>query len=113
MGEIAIEASQIVSRLEQVAEGVNESDISFNQPTVFLGLDQKRTDEIIALIQGFISTDEDGEPNTFPVLDNVSKLVVTSHSLAAYCGSLERPILQKLSTRFTTDTSRWLSQMFG
>lgn len=78
-----------------------------------MGLDQKRTDEVISLIQVLISTDEDGEPNTFPPLDNVSKLVVTSHSLAAYCGSLERPLLQKLSTRFTTDTTRWLSQMFG
>lgn len=46
MGEIAIEASQIISRLEQVAEG-NIPDAAFNQPTVFLGLDQKRPEDII------------------------------------------------------------------
>lgn len=46
LGEIAIEASQIISRLEQVAEG-NVSDAAFNQPTVFLGLDQKRPEDII------------------------------------------------------------------
>lgn len=59
LGEIAIEASQIISRLEQVAEG-NVSDAAFNQPTVFLGLDQKRPEEIIQVrmnslvCQGFI-----------------------------------------------------------
>lgn len=46
LGEIAIEASQIISRLEQVAEG-NVTDASFNQPTVFLGLVQKRPEDII------------------------------------------------------------------
>lgn len=57
--------------------------------------------------------DEDGEQNTIPVHDEVSKLVLTAHSLAAYCGSLEKHISQKLSARFTVDTTRWLSQLFG
>lgn len=57
--------------------------------------------------------DEDGEQNTFPVHDEVSKLVLVAHSLAAYCGSLEKHISQKLSTRITADTTRWLSQLFG
>lgn len=113
MGEIAIEASQIISRLEQVAEGVKLSDAAFGQPTVFLGLDQKRSDEIIQTIEGLLSVDEDGESICPPTLDNISKLVVVSHSLGAYCGGLDRHLLQKLSTRFTTDTTRWLSQMFG
>lgn len=113
LGEIAIEASEIVSRLEQVADGVPIADNAYNQSTVFLGLEKKHTDEIIQIIQGLISTDEDGEPLTFPALDSVTKLVMVCHSLAAYCGGLERPILQKLSTRFTTDTTRWISQLFG
>lgn len=46
LGEIAIEASQIISRLEQVAEG-GAPDGAFNQPTVFLGLDQKRPEDIV------------------------------------------------------------------
>ncbi|KAJ8927275.1 hypothetical protein NQ314_020278 [Rhamnusium bicolor] len=113
LGEIAIEASEIVSRLEQVADGIPIVDNAYNQSTVFLGLEKKHTDEIIQVIHGLISTDEDGEPLTFPSLDGVTKLVMVSHSLAAYCGGLERPILQKLSTRFTTDTTRWISQIFG
>ncbi|RZC35605.1 pyridoxal-dependent decarboxylase domain-containing protein 1 [Asbolus verrucosus] len=113
LGEIAIEASEIVSRLEQVVEGTNLADAAYNQPTVFLGLDQKRTEEIIQIVQGLISVDEDGEPLSFHALDNVSKLVMISHSLAAYCSGLERPVMQKLSTRFTTDTTRWISQLFG
>ncbi|CAH0564206.1 unnamed protein product [Brassicogethes aeneus] len=110
LGEIAIEASEIVSRLEQIAEGVTPSE---NNYTVFLGLDKKHTDEILKVIQGLISTDEDGEPYSFPPLENVTKLVFVSHSLAAYCGGLERSILQKISARFTTDTTRWISQIFG
>ncbi|KAJ8912202.1 hypothetical protein NQ315_003806 [Exocentrus adspersus] len=113
LGEIAIEASEIVSRLEQVADGIPLADNAYNQSTVFLGLERKHTDEIIHIIQGLISTDEDGDPLSFPALDSVTKLVMVCHSLAAYCGGLERPILQKLSTRFTTDTTRWISQMFG
>ncbi|CAG9817896.1 unnamed protein product [Phaedon cochleariae] len=113
VGEIAIEASEIVSRLEQVAEGIPLPESTPSQSTVFLGLEKKHTDEIVKIIHGLISTDEDGEPLNFPPLDTVTKLVMVSHSLAAYCGGLERPILQKLSTRFTTDTTRWISQLFG
>lgn len=112
MGEIAIEASQIVSRLEQVAEGVKLQDSAFNQSTVFLGLEQKKGDDILQAIEGLLVTDDEEESASFPTLDSVSKLVMVSHSLGAYCGGLDRHLLQKLSTRFTTDTTRWLSQMF-
>ncbi|GJQ81711.1 hypothetical protein Trydic_g9152 [Trypoxylus dichotomus] len=64
-------------------------------------------------MQGLISTDEDGEPTVFPLVDDIGKLVITSHSLAAYCSNLDRHILQKLSTRFTTDITRWISALFG
>lgn len=113
LGEIAIEASEIVSRLEQVAGGVSIPETVYNQSTVFLGLEKKNTDQIIQIINGLISHDEDGEPLILPTLDSVTKLVMISHSLAAYCGGLERHLVQKLSTRFTTDTTRWISQLFG
>ncbi|CAH1957548.1 unnamed protein product [Acanthoscelides obtectus] len=113
LGEIAIEASEIVSRLEQVAEGKQIQDSAYNQSTVFLGLEKKHTDEIIKVIHSLISVDDEGEPLVFLSLDSVTKLVMVSHSLAAFCGGLERPIVQKLSTRFTTDTTRWISQIFG
>lgn len=111
MAEIAIEASEIVSRLEQVAEGANLNDAAFSSPTVFLGLEQRKNSEILDIIDGLISSDD--ESNTSPNLDDISKLVVVSHSIASYCGSLEKQKLKKLSTRLTTDTSRWISQMFG
>lgn len=95
-----------------MAEG-NIPETAFSQPTVFLGLDQKRPEDIIQVIQGLLSVDEDGEQNTFPTLDDISKLILMSHSLAAYCGGLEKHISQKLSARFTADTTRWLSQLFG
>lgn len=111
MAEIAIEASEIVSRLEQVAEGANLSDAAFSPPTVFLGLEQRKTTDILSTIEGLINTDDDGN-STLP-LDDIGKLVMISHSIASFCGSLEKPRLKKLSTRLTTDTSRWISQMFG
>ncbi|XP_017782097.1 PREDICTED: pyridoxal-dependent decarboxylase domain-containing protein 1 [Nicrophorus vespilloides] len=107
-GEIAIEASQIVSRLEKVAEGGPTPPEQGS--TVFLGLLRREPDDILQTIQGLINVEEDGPP---PGLDPVGKLVISCHSLAAYCGALDRHTLQKLSTRFTTDTTRWLSQMFG
>lgn len=113
MTEIAIEASQIVSRLEQVAEGATLSDAAFAQPTVFLGLEQKKSTEIINIIEGLIYGDENSDTGTFPILDDIGKLVVISHSIAAYIGGLDRPKLKKISTRLTTDASRWTSQMFG
>ncbi|XP_057667756.1 putative pyridoxal-dependent decarboxylase domain-containing protein 2 [Diorhabda carinulata] len=113
LGELAIEASEIVSRLEQAAEGLPIPETSHNQTTVFLGLEKKHTDDIIKIIHGLVSTDEEGEPLTFPSLDSVTKLVMISHSLAVYCGGLDRSIVQKLSTRFTTDTTRWIIQLFG
>lgn len=108
MAEIAIEASEIVSRLEQVAEGVNPNDVA---PTVFLGLEQRKSSEILNTIETLMCNDDDS--NTPTPLDEVGKLVIMSHSIAAYTGSLEKPKLKKLSTRITTDTSRWISQMFG
>lgn len=117
LGEIAIEASTIVSRLEKVADGIalpeNNQQQQHQPTTVFLGLDKKHSDEIVHIIEHLISTDDDGEPLSFPPLDSVTKLAMVSHSLAAYCGGLDRSILQKLSTRFTTDTTRWISQLFG
>ncbi|XP_066261695.1 pyridoxal-dependent decarboxylase domain-containing protein 1 [Euwallacea similis] len=115
VGEIAIEASEIVSRLGQAVEAKSTpiEAIRKSSSTVFLGLEKKHRNEIIHTIQELISTDEDGEPVTALPLDSVTKLVMISHSLAAYCGSLDRGVLQKLSLRFTTDTSRWISQMFG
>lgn len=113
LGEIAIEASEIVSRLEQVTGGTGIPEAIYNQNTVFLGLEKKNTDQIIQIINGLISHDEDGETLVLPTLDSVTKLVMVSHSLAAYCGGLERHLVQKLSTRFTTDTTRWISQLFG
>ncbi|XP_060521220.1 putative pyridoxal-dependent decarboxylase domain-containing protein 2 [Cylas formicarius] len=111
LGEIAIEASEIVSRLEQAVEA--EPVKKPTATTVFLGLEKKHSNEIIQIIQGLISTDEDGEPLHVPPVDSVTKLVMISHSLAAFCGSLQRPVAQKLSARFTADTTRWISQMFG
>ncbi|KAK5641276.1 hypothetical protein RI129_009823 [Pyrocoelia pectoralis] len=113
LGEIAIEASQIVSRLEQVVEGGKSNDSVLAQPTVFLGIEQKRNDEIIQTMEGLLINDEESEGVAAPVLDDISKLVIISHSIGAYCGGLDRHLLQKLSTRITTDTTRWLCQIFG
>lgn len=104
-----------MSRLEQVAGGGGGSSTPdvINNQSVFLGLEKKSTDQIIQIIHGLMTHDEDGEPLILPNLDSVTKLVMISHSLAAYCGGLERHLVQKLSTRFTTDTTRWISQLFG
>ncbi|KAB0793793.1 hypothetical protein PPYR_13413 [Photinus pyralis] len=113
LGEIAIEASQIVSRLEQVAENGKSPDSVPAQPTVFLGVEQRRSDEIIQTIESLLISDDESEAAPQPVLDDISKMVIVSHSISAYCGGLDRHLLQKFSTRVTTDTTRWLCQIFG
>lgn len=113
MPEIAIEASQIVSRLEQVAEGATLNDAAFSQSTVFLGLEQKKSSDIMNIVEGLIHGEDNNDSNHVPSLDDIGKLVITSHTIAAFCGGLEKTRLKKISTRLTTDTSRWVSQMFG
>ncbi|ENN77914.1 hypothetical protein YQE_05591, partial [Dendroctonus ponderosae] len=114
IGEIAIEASEIVSRLGQAVDTPKTPTENVRRAaTVFLGLQKKHSNEIIHSIHELISTDEDGDPTTALPLKTVAKLVMVSHSLSAYCGSLEHSLLQKLSLRFTTDTTRWISHIFG
>lgn len=114
IGEIAIEASDIVSRLGQAVETPKTPTENVRKAaTVFLGLQKKHSNEIIHAIHELISTDEDGDPTTALSLKTVAKLVMVSHSLSAYCGSLEQSLLQRLSLRFTTDTTRWISHIFG
>jgi hypothetical protein len=47
-----------------------------------------------------------------PQLDAAARLAVVTHSVAAFCSGLERSHLQRLSTRITSDTTRWLSHLF-
>jgi hypothetical protein len=47
-----------------------------------------------------------------PQLDAAARLAVVTHSVAAFCGGLERSHLQRLSTRIASDTTRWLSHLF-
>lgn len=48
----------------------------------------------------------------FPPLDEVSQMALVSHSLAAYLHHLRRGQLIRLTSRISTDTTRWLSHVF-
>lgn len=47
-----------------------------------------------------------------PQLDAAARLSIVTHSVAAFSTALERSHLQRLSTRITSDTTRWLSHLF-
>ena len=47
-----------------------------------------------------------------PQLDPAARLAVITHSVAAFASGLERSHLQRLCTRVTSDTTRWLSHLF-
>lgn len=49
---------------------------------------------------------------SLPQLDAAARLAVITHSVAAFSSGLERSHLQRLSTRITSDTTRWLSHLF-
>lgn len=49
---------------------------------------------------------------SLPQLDNTARLAVVTHSVAAFSSGLERSHLQRLNTRITSDTTRWLSHLF-
>jgi hypothetical protein len=49
---------------------------------------------------------------SLPQLDDVARLAVIAHSVAAFSSGLERSHLQRLSTRIMSDTTRWLSHLF-
>ena len=57
---------------------------------------------------------EEGENarTRLPQLDAPAELAITSQSVASYASSLDRPHLQRLSSRIASDTTRWLSHMF-
>jgi hypothetical protein len=49
---------------------------------------------------------------SLPQLDATARLAIITHSVAAFSSGLERSHLQRLNTRVTSDTTRWLSHLF-
>jgi hypothetical protein len=49
---------------------------------------------------------------SLPQLDVTARLAIVAHSVAALSSGLERSHLQRLNSRITSDTTRWLSHLF-
>ncbi|GLH04158.1 Uncharacterized protein GBIM_09930 [Gryllus bimaculatus] len=132
VGEIEFQASQVIERLEEAVEkaedggGGSNSGQSWKTSPGFLPLPSKSTEEILTVLEDLIihedpsnrvdSTEDDESLShnvaSIPQLDAISRLAIVTQSIAAYASGLERSHLQKLITRITSDTTRWLSHLF-
>lgn len=113
-------ASQVVHRLESV-KTVLEEEVAANSPatapTYYFHPDKKLPSEILTSLEALISQPYDPDSEEIaeyplPPLDEMSHLVLVSHSITSYLSYLNRRQLMKVTSKILTDTSRWLSQMF-
>lgn len=105
-------------RLESV-KTVLEEEVSSpsTAPTYFFHPDKKLPSEILTNLEVLISQPYDPDSEEIaeyplPPLDEMSHLVLVSHSITSYLSYLNRRQLMKVTSKILTDTSRWLSQMF-
>lgn len=120
MEKLESAASQVVHRLESVKtvleEEARENDVL--QPAVNPLLpDKKLPSEILAYLEALVSQPVDGDNEELaeyplPPIDEVSHLVLVSHSVVSYLSYLNRRQLLKVTSKILTDTSRWLSNLF-
>lgn len=115
-------ASQVVHRLETVKtvmeEEAKENDVATTTPTLVLP-EKKLPSEILTLLEALISqpvvdVDNAEELAEYPLppIDEISHLVLVSHSIISYLRYLNRRQLMKLTSQILNDTNRWLSNMF-
>ncbi|PNF17324.1 hypothetical protein B7P43_G04987 [Cryptotermes secundus] len=129
---IEFQASQVIERLEEAVEkaedggGGSALGQSWKNSHAFLPLPGKPTEEILSLLEDMIIHEDSGSPTdppeeegvlgpsitSLPQLDTTARLAVVTHSVAAFSSGLERSHLQRLNTRITSDTTRWLSHLF-
>lgn len=112
-------ASQVVHRLESVKtvleEEARENEVT--QPTNPFLPDKKLPSELLAALEALVSQPVDGESDELaeyplPPIDEVSHLVLVSHSITSYLSYLNRRQLLKVTSKILTDTNRWLSNLF-
>lgn len=112
-------ASQVVHRLESVKtlldEEAHENEIV--QPTHPFLPDKKLPSEILTALETLVSQPVDGDSEELaeyplPPIDEVSHLVLVSHSVTSYLSYLNRRQLLKVTSKILTDTNRWLSNLF-
>ncbi|XP_044004224.1 pyridoxal-dependent decarboxylase domain-containing protein 1 isoform X2 [Aphidius gifuensis] len=121
-----LEASEVISRLEEAVEknsDNNGSGSTWNNPSGFLS-SPKSPETILSLIQDLIihedvsqSSDEQNQDHqiqiiNLPTLTEATKLSLITHSVSAYALALPRSHAQRLAGRLSADTTRWLSHIF-
>ncbi|XP_054282470.1 pyridoxal-dependent decarboxylase domain-containing protein 1-like isoform X1 [Macrosteles quadrilineatus] len=109
VGDIEFQVSQVIGRLEEAVEG--RSGVTPAPPS--LGpLPTRTAEDIYTQLESLLVevTQEDG--STLPEPTGLSMLALVCHAVSVHAGSLDRGQLQQLSNRVTSDTSKWLSQLF-
>ncbi|XP_063703903.1 pyridoxal-dependent decarboxylase domain-containing protein 1 [Culicoides brevitarsis] len=113
-------ASQVVHRLESLKTATEENVTNSNAaaaPTYYFHPDKKLPSEILTSLEALVSQPYDPDSDEIaeyplPPLDEMSHLVLVSHSITSYLSYLNRRQLMKVTSKILTDTGRWLSQMF-
>lgn len=99
--------------LEEEAANV----LSPTTPTNYFNPEKKLPSEILTQLETLIAQSADTESDELaeyplPPIDEVSHLILVSHSITTYLSYLNRRQLMKVTSKILTDTNRWLSQLF-
>lgn len=111
----------MVHRLESVKtvleeEARDNNEVAASTTSTNSALPEKRLpSEILTALEALISQPADADELAeypLPPIDEISHLVLVSHSIISYLRYLSRQQLMKLTSHILTDTSRWLSNLF-
>ncbi|XP_059472469.1 pyridoxal-dependent decarboxylase domain-containing protein 1 [Neocloeon triangulifer] len=112
LAEVEFNAARVISRLEEAVQ-MEEGGHSWKVSHGLLPLPSRSKDEVMTQLEDLLLHEEgEGVRARLPQLDAPGEVAITSHSVAAYASSLDRPHLQRLATRIASDSTRWLSHMF-
>ncbi|XP_022193102.2 pyridoxal-dependent decarboxylase domain-containing protein 1 isoform X2 [Nilaparvata lugens] len=104
--EIEFQVSQVIGRLEEVAVGRGRR----TPPPPSVELPKRSQDEILGHIQDLLQNYEE-EAFDSPLTPQ-TRISMISHAIMVYASCLERTHIQEVSARLTSDTSRWLANIF-
>lgn len=132
LAELELQAAQAIQRLEslkvdKVQETSHGGQVAAQPPPIstagLLTGERNSTADVLSFLETVIvanSTDPDdadeldgNDPEyLLPALNDVSHLTLISHSIIAYLSHLDYRKLQRITTKISGDTNRWLAHLF-
>lgn len=104
--EIEFQVSQVIERLEGVAVGRG----GITPPSPVSELPRRHLKDILTQLQDLLHNEEEDDMPS-PLSSHV-RMSLISHAIMVYSSCLDRSHLQSVAARITSDTSRWITQLF-